>query len=65
MKTTINIEDKLIKNARELTGIKKKTSLIKFGLQALITKESSKRLAKSGKTEKTLKITPRRRMGGK
>ena len=65
MRTTLNVEDKLIKKAEKLTGIKKKTSLVKLGLQALIAKESSKRLAKLGRTEKTLKLAPRRRMGKK
>ncbi len=62
MRTTLNVEDKLIKKAEKLTGIKKKTSLVKLGLQALIAKESSKRLAKLGRTEKTLKLAPRRRI---
>lgn len=64
MRTTLNIEDKLIDKASKLTGIKEKTSLVRLGLQALIAKESSKRLAKLGGTEKKLKISPRRRSGG-
>ena len=64
MRTTLNIEDKLIDKASELTGIKEKTSLVRLGLQALIARESSKRLAKLGGTEKKLKMTPRRRSGG-
>ncbi|MFV1950718.1 MAG: type II toxin-antitoxin system VapB family antitoxin [Nitrospinota bacterium] len=32
MRTTLNIEDKLIKRASQLTGIKKKTSLVRLGL---------------------------------
>lgn len=63
MRTTLNIEDKLIDKASELTGIKEKTSLVRLGLQALIARESSKRLAKLGGTEKRLKIAPRRRSG--
>jgi Arc/MetJ family transcription regulator len=64
MRTTLNIEDKLIDKASKLTGIKEKTSLVRLGLQALIARESSKRLAKLGGTEKKLKIAPRRRPGG-
>jgi len=64
MRTTLNIEDKLIDKASKLTGIKEKTSLVRLGLQALIARESSKRLAKLGGTEKKLKIAPRRRWGG-
>lgn len=60
MRTTLNIEDKLIESASELTGIKEKTTLVKLGLEALIARESSKRLARLGGTEKDLKA-PRRR----
>jgi len=63
MRTTLNIEDKLIDKASKLTGIKEKTSLVRLGLQALIARESSKRLAKMGGTEKKLKLVPRRRLG--
>jgi len=63
MRTTLNIEDKLIDKASKLTGIKEKTALIKLGLEALIAMESSKRLAKLGGTEKKLTMIPRRRTG--
>ena len=62
MRTTLNIEDKLIEKASELTGIKEKTYLVKLGLKALISLESGKRLAKLGGTEKKLTMTPRRRI---
>jgi len=62
MRTTLNIEDNLITSASRLTGIKEKTALVKLGLEALIAKESSKRLAKLGGTEKRLKTIPRRRL---
>ena len=61
MRTTINIEDELIEKASELTGVREKTSLVRLGLQALIAKESSTRLAKLGGTEKGLRTIPRRR----
>jgi Arc/MetJ family transcription regulator len=65
MRTTLNIEDKLINTASELTGIKEKTALVRLGLEALIARERSRRLAKLGGTEKELKMIPRRRAGGK
>ncbi len=61
MRTTLNIEEELIDKASKLTGVKEKTSLVKLGLEALIARESSKRLAKLGGTEKKLKMIPRRR----
>jgi Arc/MetJ family transcription regulator len=60
MRTTLNIEDSLIDKASKLTGIKEKTTLVKLGLEALIARESAKRLAKLGGTEKELKPIPRR-----
>jgi hypothetical protein len=65
MRTTLNIEDKiedkLIRKATKLTGIKEKTSLVRLGLEALIARETSKRLAKLGGTEKNLRLVTRRR----
>lgn len=61
MRTTLNIEDELLNKASKLTGVKEKTSLVKLGLEALIARESSKRLAKLGGTEKELAVIPRRR----
>ena len=61
MRTTLNIEDSLLKSASELTGIKEKTTLVKLGLQALIEREAAKRLARLGGTEKSLQAVPRRR----
>lgn len=62
MRTTLNIEERLIDKASKLTGVKEKTALVKLGLEALIARESSKRLAKLGGTEKQLKTIPQRRI---
>ncbi len=61
MRTTLNIDDKILEKASRLTGIKEKTALVKQGLEALIARESSKRLAKLGGTEKNLRPVPRRK----
>jgi Arc/MetJ family transcription regulator len=61
MRTTLNIDDKLLEKAFQLTGVKEKTVLVRLGLEALIARESSKRLAKLGGTEKNLRSIPRRR----
>jgi len=63
MRTTLNIEEKLLNKAVKLTGIREKTSLVRLGLEALIARESGKRLAKLGGTEKKLEMIPRRRIG--
>jgi Arc/MetJ family transcription regulator len=62
MRTTLNIEDDLIAKASKMTGIKEKTRLVRLGLESLIARESGKRLAKLGGTEKQLKPIPRRRI---
>jgi len=64
MRTTLNIEDRLINQAAKLTGITEKTALVRLGLEALIAAESAKRLAKLGGTEKRLRPIPRRRTAG-
>jgi len=61
MRTTLNIDDDLLEKASRLAGIKEKTALVRLGLEALIARESSKRLAKLGGTEKDLHPIPRRR----
>ena len=61
MRTTLNIDDEILKNASRLTGIKEKTALVKLGLETLIARESSRRLAKLGGSEKNLDTIPRTR----
>lgn len=63
MKTTLNIDDKILKKASRLTGISEKTTLVRKGLEALIAQESAKRLAALGGSEKDLKRIPRRKSG--
>jgi len=61
MRTTLNIDDEILDKASRLTGVKEKTALVRLGLEALIARESSKRLAKLGGTEKDVRLVPRRR----
>ena len=61
MRTTLNIDDRMLHKASSMTGVKEKTSLVHMGLQALIALESAKRLASLGGTEKGLRSIPRRR----
>ena len=61
MRTTLNIDDSLLRKAAKLTGVKEKTSLVRLGLEALIAKESARRLANLGGTEKHLRAIRRRR----
>lgn len=62
MRTTLNINDDLLQSASQLTGITEKTSLVKIGLEALITLESAKRLASLGGSQPQLTAIPRRQI---
>jgi len=61
MRTTLNIEDNILSRASELTGVVEKTMLVKLGLEALIARESARRLAALGGTEKNIKQVSRRK----
>jgi Arc/MetJ family transcription regulator len=60
MRTTINLDEELIEQARRVTGIQQRTALIDEGLRALIARESARRLARLGGTDRRA-ATPRRR----
>ncbi len=61
MRTTVNIDDELMEDARKLTGIEEKAVLLRAGLKALIEQESARRLAKLGGSEPQLSSVSRRR----
>ncbi len=61
MRTTLNIDDDLLREAARLTRIQEKTTLVRRGLEALIARESARRLAALGGSEKELRPIPRRR----
>jgi Arc/MetJ family transcription regulator len=61
MRTTINIDDDLLAKAIKLAGPLDRSAMVREGLQALIERESARRLAKLGGTQPKLKAAPRRR----
>ncbi len=61
MRTTINLDDELLKEAQRITGMKGRTALIHEGLRALIERESARRLARLGGSDAQLRPVPRRR----
>ena len=60
MRTTVNIDDELMKSAQKLTGINEKAALLRAGLKALIEQESARRLANLGGSEAQLSSVSRR-----
>ena len=61
MRTTIAVDDDLLRTAQEFTGVNEKTALIREALKALIERESARRLASMGGTMPNLKNVVRRR----
>ena len=63
MRTTLNLNDKLLREAGHLSGIKEKTALIHRGLQSLVSLEHARRLAALGASQPRLRVARRRRPG--
>jgi len=61
MRTTLNLDDDLLEEAQSLTGLSEKTALVRAALEALIERESARRLARLGGSEPELASIPRRR----
>ena len=61
MKTTLNIDDALLERAAFLNGILEKDPLVRMGLEALVSREAARRLAKMGGTDPRAKAGRRRR----
>ena len=61
MRTTLNLDDELLERARRLSGIQGKTAVLHAGLEALVERESARRLAALGGSEPRLQEIRRRR----
>ena len=61
MRTTVNLDDELLKEAMEYSGITDRSALIRAGLIALEERGAARRLARLGGTEPQLEDIPRRR----
>jgi hypothetical protein len=61
MRTTLILDDELVEKASKLTGVEEKTKLLHMGLEALIHRESGRRLAALGGAMPGLSVAPRRR----
>ena len=63
MRTTLNIDEKSLSTAARLTGVHKKTELVRLGLEALIAREAAKKLAALGGSGRKARMPRRRRPG--
>ena len=60
MRTTLILDDELVQRAMALTGEREKTAVVHAGLEALIARESARRLAALGGADPKA-AAPRRR----
>ncbi len=65
MRTTIALDDDLIRTAQEYTGLVEKSALMREALKALIEREASRRLAELGGKSPGMPSIPRRRATAK
>ncbi|MEN0101142.1 MAG: type II toxin-antitoxin system VapB family antitoxin [Brucella pseudogrignonensis] len=61
MRSTINLDDKLLEKARLLTGTKETAALVRQALETLVRLETGKRLIALGGTMPDVEAAPRRR----
>jgi Arc/MetJ family transcription regulator len=61
MRRTLVLDEELLAQAQELTGLTDNSYLIREALKALIERESRRRLARLGGSEPGLEAPPRRR----
>ena len=60
MRTTLNLDDELLAQAHQLSGLTERTQLIREALLALVERESARRLSKLGGTAAQLQPIARR-----
>ena len=61
MRTTITLDDELVAQAQEMTGIMDKSTLLKTALTRLVQQEAARRLILLGGSDPNAKAAPRRR----
>ena len=61
MRTTIVLDDDLVADAQDYTGITEKSALVREALRALIEREAIERLIALGGTDPEATAAPRRR----
>lgn len=62
MRATVTLDDQLLARAIDLTGVAERAVLLRRALEALIERESARRLARLGGTEPDLDLPHRRRL---
>ncbi len=61
MRTTVTLDDELVRKAMALSGLTERNAVLREGLPALIARESARRLALLGGTDPQASAPPRHR----
>ena len=61
MRTTVTLDDDLVALAASLTGTRERSVLLRNALEALVARESARRLARMGGSDPDASAAPRRR----
>ena len=61
MRTTISLDDNLVRTAQQYTGLVEKSALVREALKAIIEREAARRLAELGGAAPGMASVPRRR----
>lgn len=61
MRTTVTLDDELVKTAMSYSGITERSALLREALKQMVEREAARRLALLGGSEPDLKMPPRRR----
>ena len=61
MRTTVTLDDDLLNDAMELTGITERGALIRHAIKKLVEREAARRLALMGGSDPAAETAPRRR----
>ncbi len=59
MRTTITIDDELLIDAKELTGLQETSAVVRKALELVVQNEAARRLALLGGTEPDFRSAPR------
>jgi Arc/MetJ family transcription regulator len=62
MRTTVSLDDELVRTAQEYSGVWERTALLREALKALIQREASRQLAELGGTMPDLENVRRLRV---
>jgi Arc/MetJ family transcription regulator len=62
MRATVTLDDELVRQAQEYSGVTERTALLREALKALIHREASRRLAELGGTMPDLEDIRRTRV---